>query len=314
MHSSTLTANQTDFAHFLAGLWDPKKATSRAGGSALEGANAFFHCYAISRHHSWKAWKNLQSNTAGRWWCQSLQEAAVRYSWPEKPQPHSFQCISTRLHEGLVKNDATAVHAACLEIFRWGGVARKPTDGSRLWLERCFIDGSLCQRIRDAVVMLRPGSTTNLQAFDGSGLLMNSAMTKVYAAADPQNLIIYDGRVGAALGLLTRYLLRARNTHEIPTDLAFRWGPPASRPFDSRDPSLGGYRFSSLYQGTDRDEAWAKLVRKTSQILKKAAKTLNEQGQSVSVGELERALFMIGYNVRHQADAPTTSPRLRNCT
>lgn len=43
--------------------------------------------------------------------------------------------------------------------------------------------------------------TEPLLPFDGTELIMNSAVTKIISLADPNNkLIIYDGRVGSALG------------------------------------------------------------------------------------------------------------------
>jgi hypothetical protein len=130
-------------------------------------------------------------------------------------------------------------------------------------------------------------------------------MTKIYAAADPDNIIIYDGRVGAALGLLTRHWLVKNRRSTVPPDLGFRWGSntkTASNKTETRDPSRDKFEFVSLYKpstvATNRTEYWADLVRNTNRILQQVVLTLAAQGRVVTLLELERALFMIGYHVR----------------
>ena len=85
-----------------------------------------------------------------------------------------------------------------LAISKWGGVAQKQTDRSRLWVTKAT-GPDLIARITRAVELLK-GADDPTQCFDGEKLLMNSAVTKVYAFADSTRwLAIYDGRVGAAL-------------------------------------------------------------------------------------------------------------------
>lgn len=147
---------------------------------------------------------------------------------------------------------------------------------------------------------LHPNAVDSLKRFDGKDLLMNSAMTKVYAAADPEQIIIYDGRVGAALGLLVRHWLTSRKQVQVPAELAFRWGPHATST-SSRNPSVGPLKFQSLYtastQQSNSVEYWAKLVRDSNRLLRRVVQILQEQGVAVRLLDLERALFMIGYRV-----------------
>ncbi|MFN3792931.1 hypothetical protein [Massilia sp.] len=86
-----------------------------------------------------------------------------------------------------------------------------------------------------------------------SDLWMNSATTKVYAAADPEGkTAIYDGRVGAALGMLVRQFLERQALAEVPAELAFRWGAPQSTKQEAlrtRDPSNEHYVFKKLPNG-----------------------------------------------------------------
>lgn len=302
MKSAGLSANQLGFAHYLAGLWGNQEQPVALDGCVPEaGRGGMLHCYRITRSRYWKPWRARVASPVQHWWCRSLDEAAHHYSWPDSLPPNSFSCIAGRLRQALSANDEGAARQACLDIFSWGGVAQKPTDKSRVWLEFQYGQSTLCQSIKQGVHLLQPGSALSLTAFDGKGLLMNAAMTKVYAAADPGSIIIYDGRVGAALGLLVRYWLEMIGIAGVPSDLAFRWG--VGRSGGKRDPSCKGYQFSSLYLPSTRtahqDEVWATLVRKTGEILKQMRAL---RGDIASIGDVEKALFMIGFNI--ECDAP----------
>lgn len=299
MKSFGLTNNQLGFAQYLAGLWGRPEAVAESRDFISTGVAAeagVLHGYRISQSRHWKPWRAGIASTVQHWWCHSLCEAFFHYSWPDVPQPNSFQCIAARLQHALAVQDQAAAHRACLDIFKWGGVARKADDKSRVWVEVQCQQKTLCQSIKQAVQLLQPGSTPGLSAFDGVQLLMNAAMTKVYAAADPGNIIIYDGRVGAALGLLTRYWLVQSGIAAVPTDLAFRWGRGQS--VVNRDPSQGGYVFSELYRSSTKaahkDEVWAGQVRLAGALLKEMM-TLNLNIKSI--GEIEKALFMVGFSV-----------------
>ncbi|VVP39185.1 hypothetical protein PS850_04811 [Pseudomonas fluorescens] len=289
-HPGLLTPNQLAFANHLGALWAGEPGS-------------FEHRYQTSKHHSWKPWKRLAKGSD--WWCLTLPQAVEHYSWPEKPAPDDFASIATRLRQALTANDHIAAQTACQEIFNWGGVARKEDDASLVWVKAQAAANTLCSAILAAVKLLRPECNASLKAFDGKNLLMNSAMTKIYAAADPDNIIIYDGRVGAALGLLARCWLVKNRQCVVPGDLAFRWGPntkTANNKMEARDPSRDGIEFVSLYKpstlATNQTEYWADLVRNTNRILQKVVLVLAAQGRVVNLLELERALFMIGYDVR----------------
>jgi hypothetical protein len=134
--------------------------------------------------------------------------------------------------------------------------------------------------------------------FQRGGLLMNAAMTKVYAASDPQNIIIYDGRVGAALCLLAREFLSARGDLSVPADLAFLWGPPQKRPALMRNPSTARYIFKSLNQHGINNQHRAETARSANRVLSAMLSALKAKGVLVPLTEVEKALFMIGYDVR----------------
>ena len=292
--AGSLSPAQQAFADHLATLWSG-------------GPGSFEHRYSITKNRAWKPWRERIQPQSKDWWCLSLAQAAKHYSWPESKAPDDFSSIAARLRAALAANDCVAARTACLEIFKWGGVAKKPENASLLWVEAQAAEQTLCRSILRAVELLRPTSDDSLTIFDGANLLMNSAMTKIYAAAAPNGIIIYDGRVGAALGLLARKWLDGIGQSVVPPDLAFRWGPNQKTPknkVETRDPSQGGFKFVCLYRNSTpkqphQAEVWAGLVRTTSRILQEVIRMLNAQGQGATLLSLERALFMVGFDVRY---------------
>ena len=273
----------TSFTEYLAARW----------------AGDFQHRYAISKHHAWKEWRDRPDGDAMTWSCTSLREAAERYSWGKEEVGDAFKGFANSLARAISDDDTARCGELCLEIFRWGGVARFSGDSSRQWVERHRASGALPTMLAKARSLLLGGGS--LEAFDGDRLLMNAAMTKVYAASAPEGqLIIYDGRVGGALGLLAREYLREQGQQKVPGELAFRWGPAratASRQIE-RNPSEGSWKFSSLYRDPRRHQIHAALVRDSSRLLTEASALVRAAGGQATPACFERALFMIGYDVR----------------
>lgn len=186
-----------------------------------------------------------------------------------------------------------------------GGVARNKSDRSNQWVMQAAKSGLLCSSIQRAVYLLKPECTESLEEFNGKRLLMNSALTKVYAAADPTNgTVIYDGRVGAALGLFVRKMLEEKSIDRVPDSLMYDWGPPSSPKaalLRTRDPSFGTWKFNQLpntSQNAHADLRRATLSRSTNGLFRKIVKLVKLKDKNLQPIDLERALFMIGYDVR----------------
>lgn len=130
---------------------------------------------------------------------------------------------------------------------------------------------------------------------------MNSAYTKVYAIVDDR-FIIYDGRVGSALGLLAReFLPTVSHTgwHDTMVPLlAFPFKRERSttrkyiRPEEStRNPSNGDYKFTEVENHADH----AKWMLRASWIIEEMLVRLSQP--RVTSRHIEAALFMVGYHV-----------------
>ena len=262
---------------------------------------AFEHGYAISRHRAWDSWRALHPESPRYWSCRSLAEARKNYSWT--PHAREFGELGRWLRGAIDGGSERDAKDGCLEIFKWGGVALRPDDASRLWVERCAEQGLLTGRIADAVALLQPDCHASVDRFDGRELLMNSALTKVYAAADKRGrIIMYDGRVGAALGLLVRCKLEDEGATGVPAELSFRWGRARGRAGKerTRDPSTERFRFPELpYSGEPHaHQERAALSRRANQLCEGVCARLALRGVHETPQGIEQALFMVGYNVR----------------
>lgn len=264
----------------------------------------FVHKYKITRHHSWNRWRSVCKNPDEIfWYCSSLEQAAAHYSWTGSDAETEYKLLSSNLQAALESGDEGATYDVCRDIFRWGGVARKPDDKSIVWLDRKLKEQALKKSLLDACALLK-NINSDLVRFDGCDLIMNSAMTKVYAACDPAKLIIYDGRVGAALGLLAKDYLRSINHRgAVPALLAFCWGASQEKYVsgrqNKRDPSDNEFYFPNLF-ASRRDRMHAEMMRNTSALLIMVDKLLSDELTS-KVPHLEQALFMVGYDVSRSA-------------
>ena len=268
----------------------------------------FCHSYHITRHTSWRRWRELGRNLElenydERWRCDSISQAADYYSWSGADAPAEYANLSLRLQTAVQNNDESAARDLCFDIFKWGGVWKGGNTGSVMWLNEQFEEVRLIARLREASELLAD-MNADLDRFDGSYLLMNSSLTKAYAALNPTKLIIYDGRVGAALGLLARDYLRSIDHHgDLPEDLKFPWGAAqgaqAAAKRNKRNPSDEDFRFPELF-GYRRDKLHARMMRHTSYLLRQVAHLIAPSSPG-ELARLERAMFMIGYDVSRSA-------------
>lgn len=279
------------FINYLANLW----------------LGSFSHSFKITKHHSWNEWRsNSKYKNNDYWQCNNLKEAYENYSWTVNEKVLGFEELSNELKKSLTHNDNYRTGLLCKKIFEWGGVSRNLNkDSSQIWINDNVINNTLVNKILDATHLLHPKCHDSLSRFNKNDLLMNSSTTKVFAAASIENnILIYDGRVGAALGLIVRSFLAAEGIYEVPKELAFLWGPPATAgaaKLKTRDPSKDQYIFKQLPNNSSKSTAHeirANLTRRGSLYISEAVSRIECTKEQVSFQEFERALFMLGYDVR----------------
>jgi hypothetical protein len=144
---------------------------------------------------------------------------------------------------------------------------------------------------------------------------MNAGFVKIYSVL-LDYFVMYDGRVGAALGLLVRTFCEQSGRQTVPPALAFAYGMSkearnAERP-KLRNPSVGAYRFPRL--STNSHTHCVQPVR-ASWLLRE---TLSGSGHPFSGGEdgfheLGAALFMVGYDLS-ESQSPRSLTRGQRST
>ncbi len=270
-----------------------------------------FHCYEISHSASWSVWKDKAPDAYKKriWFCESILDAERKYSWMQAKK--SFCSLAEDLQTAMAKGCHQGTRIACEAVLKWGGTPYSQRMSN--WMESQVNRQTLIQSLRDATDLLRGGATGSLARFGKHGdLLMNSGMSKIYVAValnsstGTTDVLLYDGRVGAALGLLARRYCVEKGWNSVPPALTFRWskgrdsssssatGTAAKPRQNRRDPSQAPYKFGSLGADSQRH---AELARRGATLIQKA---IAQSGQSTVFSRVERGLFMIGYDVRYR--------------
>lgn len=259
----------------------------------------FKHCY-------------IKQDTKKDWECCSIYDAYTQYDWAfhigekeisggviEETKGHDFvqnsQCLnrlSELLKESIEKGDNELCQEVCLSILEWGGVLYR---NERKIKE---LGNSLIQYLEEAKELLNfDGIRENYQTSSGQIIYMNAGFSKIYSLYI-DNFIIYDSRVGAALGLLVKRWDEERGALGIPRILAFAYGN--SRGNINRNPNCKGdksqfllLRSGNRYNNHIENNLKANWL--LGKVLKCGKSKFNSEENPLRA--LEAALFMIGYSM-----------------
>jgi hypothetical protein len=270
-------------------LHDPDVVTMRAWlTDQVEATGHFVHAY-------------IDRKTDQRWTCDGLHDAFRGYSWNGKPWEQNRQELDAfrrTLRAAIADEDEGAAFDACSAILRWGGVWAR--NGSYLETRR----GVLIPELRHLRSVLSSetepsrADTRRIPTDKSTECRMNAGFVKIYSVL-LEYFIIYDGRVGAALGLLARRFCEETNRSTLPEPLRFAYGSPKeglNPPTPKlRNPSRGPYRFPKLRPDSQFHSVQAM---RASWFLRATHEgsgrfTSGEDG----FHELAAGLFMIGYDV-----------------
>ncbi len=245
------------------------------------------------------------------WSCSCLYEAYKSYWWrfntfcPVADRwvsgtslQESFEYL-TRLakafRESVRINDIILARKCALSMLKWGGVEK----GNRERVNGMGED--VCAHFRDIQEQL---VLSVVRLGENQGIYINSGFTKLYFLLI-DDFMMYDGRVGAALGLMVRKFCEENDLYQIPRLLRFSYGPgrESRGASNRRDPSLGRYQFPQL-SFIPRRHLQDNI--KASWLLKAVADNTTSRfsrlPQAPPLNErltaLQSALFMIGYDVR----------------
>lgn len=197
-----------------------------------------------------------------------------------------LDALRTKFHNAWKTQDPARVFVACAAILDWGGVYR----GSLKWLIKSYDGCSLIKRLSRGMTILDGDDDSGSGEFD-SPLRMDSGLTKVYALACERS-IIYDDRVGAALGFLARKYLEQDGKEEVPPNLKFACGG------GDRSPSGDKFEFPRRKPGGmhARSNLYANWILQT--VAARPGDIFERATFAEKLRALEAALFMIGYRIR----------------
>lgn len=240
----------------------------------------------------------------------SLEEAFNGYWWDKDGYQGNYEKL--KRVEGLIRdsiyqeNDpraSRAALAALCQVLEWGagGTGQRLYTANKAWA---------VARLDTLIESLRMGRTEmtsdspDLNVFKPSPTAvyarMNAGFTKYYALAC-DGVLIYDGRVGAALGVLVRNFCKNQGIHAVPEQLAFRWGAQSGSNPLNRNPSNNSYIFQKL--PTEGPE-WALWNIRANWIVNAARDRSGASWVSHADGlrRIEAALFVIGYSMPENDD------------
>ena len=165
--------------------------------------------------------------------------------------------------------------------------------------------GVLSENLRLAAALI-DGETEAIDAFDDKPYRSDCAMTKVYAVMN-RRTVVYDDRLGAALGLLCRMHLEREGRRTLPELLAFMVGDLGN---PRRDPSRNGLSFCDKRSGREHARWNIRANWIISQVASDPVVTRVLGGQlRERIRGLEAALFMVGDDVRDQPQVPLRTQR-----
>ena len=257
------------------------------------------HSYAVPSRGKSRGWSRTVD---GKWSAVGLADAVSKYARSGKnfsENKAELERLAADLQSAIQHNSNGDVCAILQAIMHWGGVDNKHRQKRTFeWIERNA--DKISAKISNAVDLIKD-EQASLESFDGINLTMNSTMTKIVSLADPeQRLVIYDGRVGGALGYFVARFAEEREIHQY--DLAEQLLFAVDREA-KRSPETNRIHFPALF-GKTRDRCHASMVRWASQLICQVAKECQ-----ASPREIEAALFMWGYNVMWRNNAAAAEPR-----
>lgn len=262
-------------------------------GYKLDKPNSFIHSYTMKRGNK-------------EWHCDSIYSAFEKYQWKFKCvdpftgktlEGRTFkenQLILSHLSEGLrqsvIEEDIESSRQHCLSILEWGGVL--PNNKDKI----LNLDHDLPKYLDNVRHRLKYSEFDTKSNYND--IIMNSGFTKIYSLLI-DDFIIYDGRVGAALGLLVRMYCEENNLSNVPIELYFAYGNARTTDYklpNRRNPSTQRYRFHTLNKNnhTENNLRGNWLLK---EILDVCESKFNLLHPSIKLRALESALFMIGYEV-----------------
>ena len=262
----------------------------------IDTPNSFQHHYFLKRQK--RDWK-----------CNSIFSAFENYAWQFSFTDESNRIIkgsnfdecedvlhslSAKLKDGVTQRNNAICKEVSRQILEWGGVTNSNVDKIE------HMGKEWCVYLSETKIQLERNLDSN--EYYRSEIIMNSGFTKIYSLL-LDDFLIYDGRLGAALGLLVRGYCEEKKLETIPEELHFYWGAGRESIINSkersrRNPSSDQYVFKSLHSPKAHMDNNIRANWIVQEILCNTNSKFNILEKSKQMRAFESALFMIGYHVK----------------
>lgn len=234
----------------------------------------------------------ILKSTKETWECNSIYHAYESFVWHKKNFEQTIDILSSfseRLRESIACEDSKLCSDVCIEIFGWGGVLH----ANRKKLQE--LGDFLCPYLHEVKVHL--SQDLSLEDYFYNELYMSAGFTKIYSLL-LDDFIIYDSRVGAALGLLVRKYCEEKELVSVPENLTFAWGNKRGDHLKTRNPSSIRYKFPTLSTPKRHLENNIRANWLLTEILQGTNSSFGTLEKTKQLRALECALFMVGYHVK----------------
>lgn len=230
------------------------------------------------------------------WRCSTIFNAYENYRWKFSLKRRGIQGetfeesakildeLSGRLKKAVHEGNDENCKQACLEVLEWGGVLH----GNEQKIEEIYRQkGGLAVYLNNAKEKLTTGKIEDPVSY--KDVHMNSGFTKIYSLYI-DDFVIYDSRVGAALGFLVRKC--REHTGDIPQQLRFAYSEGRGDGKRNPDPAKDCFPLLNSYNHIENNL-------KANWLLKEVASRsrFSSLPPERQLRGLEAALFMIGYQV-----------------
>lgn len=203
----------------------------------------------------------------------------------------------TGLKSSLRKGDYVSCKKWCEMILDWGNVKNGNKDKLKALGPNIIEYLTNCEKLFSSSNLSMTGKYQVIVNGENQNVIMSAGFTKIYSLM-LNEFIIYDGRVGAALGLIEKYFYIATNLPQSKL-LSFHYGNAKTADNKSsklnRNPSEGLFKVSVLGSGHihTRDNLKANWI--LQHVIHNSRSKFTENSEPLRA--LECALFMIGYHL-----------------
>ena len=259
-----------------------------------------------------------------KWCCSSLWDAYNKYYWgsldPNEPTnhpkhritsisdtEHCLERLSDQLKSNLSGDETINLSSTCEKVLIWGGVGRNKHIASHLrYSLTCEEDRRSYLNACANLLTSEMKELTGIGEISIGGIAhpvqIDSGTTKIFSLIVP-NFIIYDSRVGAALGILIAKWARVKNISEIPGALHFPWGSGSKTTNRNANELLSSHKpvFPRMPRGSARLGFNIKASWICEQLAANIASLSTDKFSLMPtpkrIRAIEAALFMLGYSI-----------------